>query len=796
MKLNAIKMLISLCKDKEGMDLFVKANGLDLINKIIENEAAQYEEFKPNSDKELFKTRETLDISGTNDKKDENKEENYIVYTINLIQNALTHGYKDFANNKNIKNLLVIAEAEYPQKDVFFELCKLYNTNDVELPKENNYLYLMLKQILSFKAKYATNNELCQEANKTAEKVLPRLKETPEYFEKVKTSMAENVNDPLQLTYLGNYVTLNDAFAESCAPIVDNISKFTNDLLALYKDRADNEDREGISEGMIISLMDLILYLLKNKKESAPKIDDVVDTLLFLGSQYINKKGRNAFSLLFQDKFSKIFDLVGRTNEDKTLTNAYKKYIQDVGPKSVPILGIMHNHLSEKKDYNNVRDFYLNPDANLKLIKSQDLLNTVIDLLNDMQITENYPQETLFKHYDTLYSIIKGVLASAKDKALFTNNDETFLKILALMKMAKEKGYPDTPGNFEQIMNILAHNLENSSEIFEKITDFIGEDFKQSPQKEVDVNLDTLANQTKYSTAVKCLLNNKELSKNIHDLYKDDNLPLQRRRNIATIYNNLTKNTYNVDTIIQDEPDTFKTITAKCAKPENVIKDKENIDIPLNELGIISSVLKDNSNYSQVVDKKLVTEDDLKNIIANYQGVDPSLDEHLKDLGKILEKMSNKDAEIESSESFKVDFSILNNLKKRIEEAFNQHLAEVKNLNPAFDAEDEEAPEEGGEGKPKLAKQLGFVRKITVAPSGVNAAESASSLKKRRLSVISRHLFYNPFNNQIVSPISTKIRDDIATSLDSLLALIRLLYSGHRDNPDKKIQEQRMHLLK
>ena len=811
MKLNAIKMLNSLCKDKEGMDLFVKANGLDLINKIIENEAAQYEEFKPNSDKELFKTRETLDISGASDKKEENKEENYIVYTINLIQNALTHGYKDFANNKNIKNLLVIAEAEYPQKDVFFEICKLYNNNDVELPKENNYLYLMLKQILSFKAKYATNNELCQEADKTAEKVLPRLKETPEYFEKVKTSMAENANDPLQLTYLGNYVTLNDAFAESCAPIVDNISKFANDLLAVYKDKADNEDREGISEGIIISLMDLILYLLKYKKESAPKIDDVVDTLLFLGSQYINKKGRNAFSLLFQDKFSKIFDLVGRTNEDKSLTNAYKKYIQDVGPKSVPILGIMHNHLKEKKDYNlldkdlkalydlsinNVRDFYLNPEANLKLINSQDLLNTVICLLDDMQNAANYPQEILFKHYDTLYAIIKGVLAATKDKALFTNNDETFLKILSFMKMAKEKGYPDTPGNFEQIMNLLAHNLENSSEIFEKITDFIGEDFKQSPQKEVDVNLDTLATQTKYSTAVKCFLNNKDLAKNIHELYKDDKLSLQRRRNIATIYNNLTKNTYNVDTIIQDDPDTFKTITAKCAKPENVIKDKENIDIPLNELNIITSVLKDNSNYAQVVDKKLITEDDLRNIIANYQGVDPVLDENLKDLGKILEKMSNKDAEIESSESFKVDFSILNNLKKRIEEAFNQHLAEVKNLNPAFDAEDEEGPEEGQDGKPKLAKQLGFVRKITVAPSGVNAAESASSIKKRRLSVISRHLFYNPFNNQIVSPISTKIRDDIATALDSLLALIRLLYSGHRDNPDKKIQEQRMHLLK
>ena len=379
---------------------------------------------------------------------------------------------------------MVIAEAGYPNKDVFQELCKLFNKgDDVPLPKEDNYLYLLVKQLLSFEAKYKSNNDLCKEISKTAEKVLPTLKANQPYLEKVKTSVNENANDPLQLTYLSNYVTLNDAYSESYVPIIDSISKFTNDLLNLYHEKAENEDREDVPEGIIISLMDLILYLLKNKKESAHKIDDIVSTLLFLGSRYINKKGRNAFSLLFQDKFAKIFELVGKTNEDKTLTNAYKKYIDTVGPKSVPILGLMHKELDEVKDYNkinkdlealydlsinNVRDFYLNPDADLKLIKSQDLLNTVIDLLNDLQKVENYDQNKLFSQYDTLFAIIHGILSSNKDKELFTNNDETFLKILTLMKMTKDKGYPDTPGNFEKIMNVLVHNLENSSEIFEK----------------------------------------------------------------------------------------------------------------------------------------------------------------------------------------------------------------------------------------------------------------------------------------------------------------------------------------
>ena len=37
MKLNAIKMLSSLCNDKEGMESFIVANGAELLNKILES---------------------------------------------------------------------------------------------------------------------------------------------------------------------------------------------------------------------------------------------------------------------------------------------------------------------------------------------------------------------------------------------------------------------------------------------------------------------------------------------------------------------------------------------------------------------------------------------------------------------------------------------------------------------------------------------------------------------------------------------------------------------------------------
>ena len=72
------------------------------------------------------------------------------------------------------------------------------------------------------------------------------------------------------------------------------------------------------------------------------------------------------------------------------------------------------------------------------------------------------------------------------------------------MKNTKKKGYPNKNGIFEKIIQLKIQKIHQK---FSKKSP-IGENLKATPQKEVDINLDTLANQTKYSTAIKCLLNN------------------------------------------------------------------------------------------------------------------------------------------------------------------------------------------------------------------------------------------------------------------------------------------------
>ena len=794
MKINAIKMLSSLCNDKEGKESLIKANGLELLSKILENEAESYEDYKPNDYKNLFKTRNILKISEKETKEEETPTDNYILYCVQLIKNIIEPDNKDFGNAKNIKNLLTISEGEYPKKDVFIELCKIYNSNEhLDLPQEDNYIFLFLKQILSFKAILGNNKDI-NAADKIAEKILSNIKENQTFYDKIKISLKENKNDTLQLTYLGNYVTLNNTFAESGKNFIDEINAFLNDLLNLYKEKSTKEEKEEIPEGIIITILNLYNYALTTKKESAPKIGDFWETLLYLGEPYINNQEKKLFTLLYEDKLNKIFELIGKTKEDKSFIPEYQKYIEKMGPKSIPVLNITHEQLNQNKDYNqmdkdieslydininNLKDFYTIPQQENTLIKPQEMINTINDLITDFHNLENYEQNKLNAQLNILYSILESISKSDKNKEIFVNNDETFSKILSLMKTSKEKGYPNDLSIFEHIFNILAHNLENASEIYEKITEFIADDFKQTPQKEIDLNLNTLAEQTKNASAVKYLLNNKELEKAIHELYKDDNIDVQRRRDLSNIINNLTKNTYNVDNIIQEDPELIKTIMEKVSKSENVIKDKENVDIANNELNIINSIIKDESNLAQIQSKNLISKENIESSIKMYKEAgNEELTENIKDIEQVVEKMETKEKEPEQKKenapSFSVDSAILTNIKSRIEESFNNHLAELKKSNPQFETEDTEESEN---------------------PENENIIESSSRMTKKNLGLIATHLYYNKYNSQIVSPLSTKIRDDISNSLDSLLALIRLLYSGQKNNPDQKVQEERTNLL-
>ena len=103
-------------------------------------------------------------------KEEKNDGESYVVYCVKLIKNAIEQGHIDFNNSKSIKNLLVISESEYPKKEVFVDICNLYNKVNYQLPAEEKYVYFLIKQCLLFRGKYNINENLVSEIDKTLKK--------------------------------------------------------------------------------------------------------------------------------------------------------------------------------------------------------------------------------------------------------------------------------------------------------------------------------------------------------------------------------------------------------------------------------------------------------------------------------------------------------------------------------------------------------------------------------------------------------------------------------------------------
>ena len=803
MNLNSLKMLYSLCNDNDGIESFSKLGGVELLNKIIEKEIELYKDYKNNFENDLYKTREILYFKDTSDAQETQDiyktNESYITYLIRLLKNIIDFDEKNFNNDKMVNNLIFLSEVKYPNKELFIELFNVFRKLPKYLPTEEKYLFLLFKNALSLKCKYLSEKDFVDNIiNKNLDLILPKIIESPNYLNNLKNSLNENKNNPLQLTYLSEFIISNCKNLGNTDPIIDDIEKFSLEFFYYYRDKSINNEQEEVPEGIIICLQELLLFLLKLKKGTNININDLINTFLFFGQLYIYKNEHNLFSLLYLQKYDTIF-INSEDNADKD--KCYKIYLDNVVPKSIEKLSNIHQIISNNKDFSsldevivllleliikNIQNFYSIKDSNLELISFEIIFNALIDLIDDFNNIENIEEEKRKKIINDLYDILLRILSKDKlTKEDYNNNLKLIVKLFSSMKASKEKNNNKEDNSiFPKIINSIIHKSELSQELSEKALEFIAEDLKNEPPKYLETNLDSLSIISKDISTIKNIINDNELNPIILKIYNDtENLKMNERRNISTLYNNLLKNTFNVENIIGKHPEIIKSTLNKVVLEDNLIKDENNIDIVQKELNSLVSILKDKNNSSQIIEKKLIVTDNIINIINNYKDVHPSLNESLTDLQNILDILTNKKDKVEN---YKLDKAILDNLKEKIKAAFDEHLNELKKLS-------------SDEFNKTTNEDINNMRATLLSKTSLknnNLIESTSKMKKRRLSLISRNLYYNPYNNLITSPISTKSNDDMSSALENLLALIRVLYSNNKDFKDKDIQEQRISLLK
>jgi hypothetical protein len=128
----------------------------------------------------------------------------------------------------------------------------------------------------------------------------------------------------------------------------------------------------------------------------------------------------------------------------------------------------------------------------------------------------------------------------------------------------------------------------------------------------------------------------------------------------------------------------------------------------------------------------------------------------------------------EKKENFQSEKLSLTKLEEKINQAYEEHLHK---LNKKID-EDEQS-------------NIDYINDIN------DIKELTTITKERKMSIISNILNNNTEeNNKISSPISIKSNEEISSSLDNLISLIRLLHIKFKNSTDKEIQQERIDLIK
>lgn len=281
LKENGLKMLNCLLNDDKNLDKFIKANGVDLINKIVKNEINNNNLNKDELPlKEFFtdctictKTPEQIktdDLLGRfdfpelvknaenaeekkkqlmqdllNNNKDENKNKedtdtgNYCVQCLKIINKGLNKDKKEFVDDKIVSNLSNLAQMNFPDKYLFNEIANVLTNKNVTIPNNTETTGNLLKLGLSNKALFYPDNNVKNRVEELEKKIANMLAGDNNYKTKFKQLLADK---KLSLPEKNKLLTFTAMLADKpdiAKPLIDdvnaNMCTFFNDMLNSYK---------------------------------------------------------------------------------------------------------------------------------------------------------------------------------------------------------------------------------------------------------------------------------------------------------------------------------------------------------------------------------------------------------------------------------------------------------------------------------------------------------------------------------------------------------------------------------
>ena len=708
-KINGLKMLSSLLRNENNLESFSKINGVELIEEIIKNDVGILKGKENENDFEYLMTKNVINLKDSSNENNLNDNNNYFIECLKILSLGLNSDKKNFINSEIISNITTIVENNFPNKNLFKEFSNILNNKNVELNINNIKL---LNFSLSNLAEFYFDKEIETNVNLIAQKLKEIINKNEEYKNKINNSfnkLFEYKNNNNNKNNILNVFNKSNTFLSLLNEIkeinfiennIENIKIFINESFNVYENeikKIENENEnfqsKDFNEGIVISLLKLNNFLFDKNIIDNNKAKEYFNVSIEIG-KYFYKPENFIFVDLFLKEIEKFLKKFGKINNDK-FTDANLFHLKNNYIKCFPFLIDYQNEIKNNNNINEIKNNNMNfildyildyyktkEDFNIKSSNNKKLLENILDIIeyskNIINNNNKNDSNEIITKSNKIMEIILSILNEDKENILNSNTNSTLIKniidkCLFLNKINNSK-------IIMEILKIISSKNNINDEILEQILNFIIENNENENNNENKlIELEIISNLSKNNSCLKKILKNEKLFNKLKIEYNKTN-DLIERNFYSNIFKNICKNTFNIDYLINNEINTIQMfLTEKILN--DLIKNRDEISLNIinNEINCVIDIIKDNNNFKNLEEKKIIDENKIKTLIDNYKDIESN--DLIEKLIKIYENIKKINTTKQNENDIKNDDNLLKNNKKIINDNFQEHLNELKKIN-------------------------------------------------------------------------------------------------------------------
>ena len=549
----------------------------------------------------------------------------------------------------------------------------------------------------------------------------------------------------------------------------------------------------------------------------------------------------------FNKEMDKLLDNLGKFEKDSLdkdgeiePTDNYLAHLNNLYNKAVPFMDDLHKEITESpngqypemkkekeenldKILDGAEEYYnTDEDNNIKANNSKNMVNSALNLINDLtkegiidkeKEKPDKKEETINKKIGKLWDLMNHAVKDDENNQLLEPNNTHRVRDLIKKLNDAIKDQKLNKPKMRYIPKNLSKKIDNGEdELAKDLLDFTMNDLEKNGKdnEEIkDIDIDTLSTLSKFPGLMKQIMKNANLWQDIKKDYNEPELIHKKRGVLSTLFNNASKNNYNIENMINDDPEGVKNLLKKMIHDPVKSLDDGGEEIAEKEVDTLCNILKDRNNYKSLISKNLITDDDLNKLEDLYKDLDPKLAEALQ---PILAQLKEADKAKKEREEVLDDEKKIEELEKKVGNCFENHkkalIAYVSN--PENEASKGILPG-------KLKNPFDF---ITKGSSDINEKTAPGKLKSpfdnqdnnkdlnehtknignknenpenllRKLSLNSTLTLLSPVKANIKSPLSTKENPEISGDLDKILSLLRKNYNDMKTTEDPELNIKR-----